>query len=237
MTSIRPTRPSPPSLATRASPGRRAPSARRSAAATDAEANPLREHILATASALFYGRGVRAVGVDLVVDEARIAKTSLYRYFPTKDDLIVAFLEREDQDFWSTWDAVAARHAEDPMAELEGHMGWIGERLARANYRGCPQVNVAAEFAEPDHPARGVARAHMLALRQRLDALAGRLGAASPEVLGAQLAILVNGAFVSKDLLSPAEAAEVLLGSARALVAAARAEPKRGALDAHLTRT
>jgi AcrR family transcriptional regulator len=218
MSSIRPARPS----TVRASPGRRAASVRRGAAAPDAEPNPLREHILATASALFYRRGVRAVGVDLVVDEARIAKTSLYRYFPTKDDLIVAFLEREDQDFWSTWDAVATRHADDPMAELEAHMDWIGGRLARANYRGCPQVNVAAEFAEPDHPARGVARAHMLALRRRLDTLAGRLGAQSPQVLGAQLALLVNGAFVSKDLLSPAEAAEVLLGSARALVAAAR---------------
>jgi AcrR family transcriptional regulator len=201
---------------------RRAPAARRSGAATEGEANPLREHILATASALFYAQGARAVGVDLVVDEARIAKTSLYRYFPTKDDLIVAFLEREDVDFWSTWDGVAARHADDPMAELEAHMAWIGERLARANYRGCPQLNVAAEFAEADHPARGVARAHMLALRQRLDALAARLGAPPAGTLGAQLALLVNGAFVSKDLLSPAEAAAVLLASARALVAAAR---------------
>jgi len=204
------------------SPGSpRATSTRRAQAATP-DANPLREHILATASTLFYDRGVRAVGVDLVVDEARIAKTSLYRYFPTKDDLIVAFLEREDLDFWSTWDGVAARHADDPMAELEAHMGWIGERLGRSNYRGCPQINVAAEFAEPEHPARAVAQAHMAALRRRLDVLAGRLGAAAPATLGAQLAILVNGAFVSKDLLSLAEAADVLLGSARALVAAAR---------------
>ena len=75
---------------------------------TTADAPDLREHILQIASSLFYNRGVRAVGVDLVVDEARIAKTSLYRYFPTKDDLIVAFLEREDVDFWGTWDAVAA---------------------------------------------------------------------------------------------------------------------------------
>ena len=201
--------------------GPRTPSTR-GAASPEAEANPLREHILAIASTLFYDRGVRAVGVDLVVDEARIAKTSLYRYFPTKDDLVVAFLEREDLDFWSTWDGVAARHPDDPMAELEAHMAWIGERLARSNYRGCPQLNVAAEFAEPEHPARAVARAHMAGLRERLDKLAGRLGAASPATLGAQLAILVNGAFVSKDLLSPAEAAGVLLGSARALVAAAR---------------
>ena len=216
MSTTRPARPA----TSRPAPPRRAPSARR-AAAGDAEANPLREHILATASTLFYTQGVRAVGVDLVVDKAGIAKTSLYRYFPTKDDLIVAFLEREDLDFWSTWDGVAARHADDPMAELEAHMGWIGERLGRANYRGCPQLNVAAEFAEPDHPARSVARAHMVGLRQRLDALAAKLGAKSAPTLGAQLALLVNGAFVSKDLLAPAEAAEVLLGSVRALVAAA----------------
>jgi AcrR family transcriptional regulator len=217
MNSSRPARPP----AGRTTPPRSAASARRASAADEAEANPLREHILATASALFYAQGVRAVGVDLVVDEARIAKTSLYRYFPTKDDLIVAFLEREDLDFWSTWDGVAARHADDPMAELEAHMGWISARLERENYRGCPQLNVAAEFAEPGHPSRAVARAHMAGLRQRLDALAAKLGAAAPALLGAQLAILVNGAFVSKDVLSPAEAAAVLLGAARALVAAA----------------
>ena len=62
-----------------------------------------RERILETASALFYKRGVRAVGVDLVVAEAGVAKTSLYRHFRTKDDLIAAFLAREDEDFWSVW--------------------------------------------------------------------------------------------------------------------------------------
>lgn len=183
----------------------------------------LREHILATASSLFYQRGVRAVGVDLVIEQAGVAKTSLYRYFPTKDDLIVAFLEREDLDFWSLWDEVAGRHAGDPLAELEAHMRWIGERLARSNYRGCPQINVAAEFAEATHPARDVARAHMRALRARLSALAGRLGVKRADELGAQLAVLVNGAFVSAELLAPEEATEVLVRSVRALVAGARA--------------
>lgn len=207
--------------------------ARTSKGSATADATELREHILQTASSLFYNRGVRAVGVDLVVDEARIAKTSLYRYFPTKDDLIVAFLEREDIDFWGTWDGVAAEHAGNPLAELEAHMGWIGARLARSNYRGCPQINVAAEFAEPDHPARGVARAHMQALRRRLTALAEALQVPQADVLAAQLAVLINGAFVSKEVLRPEEATEVLLGSARALVAAqkavARAAAKLGA--------
>ena len=183
----------------------------------------VRQRILDTASALFYARGVRAVGVDLVVEDSGVAKTSLYRHFRTKDDLIVAFLEREDVEFWGQWDDVAARHAGDPAGEIEAHMRWIGKRLARANYRGCPQINVAAEFAEADHPAREVAKRHMLAMRQRLAELARQLGAARPNDLAAQLGLLVNGAFVSASMLSPDEATRVLLASARALVASAPA--------------
>ena len=182
----------------------------------------MRQRILDTASTLFYERGVRAVGVDLVVDASGVAKTSLYRHFRTKDDLIVAFLEREDLEFWDLWDEVTARHADDPMAELEAHMRWIGKRLARANYRGCPQINVAAEFAEADHPAREVARQHMQALRKRLTVLARALGAVRPNDLAAQLCLLVNGAFVSASLLAPDEATRVLLASARALVGSAK---------------
>jgi AcrR family transcriptional regulator len=191
--------------------------------ARSAQPQDLREHILQTASKLFYTRGVRAVGVDLVVQEAGVAKTSLYRHFPTKDDLIVAFLEREDVDFWSLWDTVAQQHPGDPMGELVAHMRWIGERLSRSNYRGCPQVNVAAEFGEPDHPARQVSRTHMHALRARLDLLARNLGVAHPQQLAAQLALLVNGAFVSAELLAPEEATTVLVASARALCQAAGA--------------
>ena len=146
-----------------------------------AEPVDVRQRILDTASRLFYERGVLAVGVDLVVDDSGVAKTSLYRHFRTKDDLIVAFLEREDAEFWAQWDEVAARHADDPAAEIEAHMRWIGKRLARANYRGCPQINVAAEFAEADHPSRTVSRDHMQAMRRRLAELARTLGAARPK--------------------------------------------------------
>jgi AcrR family transcriptional regulator len=189
---------------------------------TGADASDVRQRILDTASTLFYERGVRAVGVDLVVDESGVAKTSLYRHFRTKDDLIVAFLQREDVEFWATWDDVSARHAADPVAEIEAHMRWIGKRLARANYRGCPQINVAAEFAEAGHPARAVSREHMQAMRKRLTELARKLGAARPAELAAQLGVLVNGAFVSASMLTPEESTRVLLGSARALLASAR---------------
>jgi AcrR family transcriptional regulator len=197
-----------------------------SSAARGATAEPaldVRDRILGTASRLFYERGVRAVGVDLVVQEAAVAKTSLYRHFPTKDDLIVAFLEREDLEFWAQWDSVAGHYTDDPAGELEAHMRWIGARLARSNYRGCPQINAVAEFAEQDHPARQVSQRHMRSMRSRLLDIAKRLKAAQPKVLAAQFAVLINGAFVSSVLLSPDEATAVLLGAMKSLLGGAQA--------------
>ncbi len=182
----------------------------------------VRERILETACTLFYQRGVRAVGVDLVVAQAGVAKTSLYRHFGTKDDLIAAFLKREDQDFWGSWDRVAGQHAGDPTAELDAHLEWIGERGGRLNYRGCPQINVAAEFPEVDHPARKVATAHKLEMRQRLKNIAERLGVAHPDQLAGQLSLLINGAFVSSQIFSPGEAIPLLRHAAHALIEANR---------------
>jgi len=185
------------------------------------DAADVRERILETASGLFYREGVRAVGVDLVVAAAGVAKTSLYRHFRTKDDLIAAFLQREDEDFWRTWDEVAGKHRDDPAGELQAHMDWIGERVGRPNYRGCPQLNVAAEFPQAEHPARQVATAHKLELRRRLFDIAERLGVARAERLAGQLAVLINGAFVSSPILSAAEAKDLLQQAASALVQAA----------------
>ena len=183
----------------------------------------VREKILQTACALFYQQGVRAVGVDLVVEKAGVAKTSLYRHFATKDDLIAAFLEREDADFWGTWDGVAGRHAGDASAELDAHLAWIGERAGRSNYRGCPQINVAAEFPELDHPARKVAAAHKREMRRRLKDIARRLGVARPDELAGQLSLLINGAFVSSQIFKPGEATPLLQRTAHALIEANRA--------------
>ena len=183
----------------------------------------VRARILDTACKLFYERGVRAVGVDLVVEEAGVAKTSLYRHFGTKDDLIAAFLEREDKDFWETWDSVATQHKDDAAAELDAHLGWIGERVGRANYRGCPQINVAAEFPASDHPARKVAAAHKREMRARLKDIAERLHVARPDELAGQLVLLINGAFVSSQIFEPGEATPLLRKTAHALIELDRA--------------
>jgi AcrR family transcriptional regulator len=182
----------------------------------------VRDRILETASELFYKQGARAVGVDLVVEKAGVAKTSLYRHFGTKDGLVAAFLEREDRDFWSVWDRTAEDNKADPKAELDAHLGWIGERLGRPNYRGCPQINVAAEFPEADHPARRVAETHKREMRRRLTAIAERLEVSSPDQLAGQLSLLINGAFVSAQIFGPGEATPLLRRAAEALIVGAR---------------
>ena len=99
----------------------------------------------------------------------------------------------------------------------------LGERVGRPNYRGCPQLNVAAEFPDLDHPARAVATAHKKELRRRLRDLAERLRAKRPDELAAQLSLLINGVFVSSQMFSAEEATPILLATSRALIASARA--------------
>jgi AcrR family transcriptional regulator len=182
----------------------------------------VRDRILATASDLFYQHGIRAVGVDLVVEKAGVAKTSLYRHFGTKDDLVVAFLQRMDEEFWKTWDEVSQQHSDDGRAELKAQLEWIGERVNQPDYRGCPQLNIAAEYPELGHPARKFAKEHKREMRRRLKNIAEKLKSADPDQLAGQLAVLINGAFVSTPMYKPGEATTLLQRAADALISPRR---------------
>ncbi|CAN0646896.1 TetR/AcrR family transcriptional regulator [Burkholderia cepacia] len=197
---------------------------------TPGNAPDTRERILQTACELFYREGTRAVGVDLIVAQAGVAKTSLYRHFATKDDLIEAFLLREDADFWAHWDAVAARYRRTPREELDAQLQWIGERIARPGYRGCPQINIAAEYADGNHPARKVAVAHKQELRRRLTELAGAMGVDEPETFALRLATVIDGALSSGQALHAHGPVAFLQEFARLLL------PKKGRKPAGLPR-
>lgn len=184
----------------------------------------VRDRILATASELFYKNGVQAVGVDLVVARSGIAKTSLYRHFGNKDGLIAAFLEAEDADFWRQWDAIAEQHRDDPDGELRAYLDWMESRLKRPGYRGCPQLNVVAELADPKHPARRVAVDHKERMRRRLSDVAARMKLAEPDRVGAQLALALDGAFMSAPLGNGVETAASLRDVVRAILKSPRAD-------------
>ena len=182
----------------------------------------VRDRILETASELFYRNGVHAVGVDLVVAESGIAKTSLYRHFGNKDALIAAFLEREDEDFWRQWEAIASHHRDDPQGELEALLDWMDKRLRRPGYRGCPQLNVAAELPDANHPARRVAAKHKEKTRRHFSAIAERMGLPHPDQVGLQLALAFDGAFISAPFGAGTALASTLRKTVSALVESAR---------------
>jgi len=192
------------------------------------DATSVRDRILQTASALFYQEGTRAVGVDLIVERAGVAKTSLYRYFPTKDHLIKEFLASEDSDFWQQWDKVSAASAKHPEQELDAQLQWIGERIARAGYRGCPQINIAAEYADESHPARVVAVAHKAELRRRLGIVARNMKLRQPEHFALEMAIVIDGALSSGRALHDVGPVRFLQGIARTLISAS-AKPGKAA--------
>jgi AcrR family transcriptional regulator len=187
------------------------------ARAIDASA---RDKILMTASELFYRQGIRAVGVDTIVEKSGVAKTSLYRWFPSKDALIAAFLEAEDRRFWMWWDKVTAHHPGAPWDQLRGLLEGMAKRIASPRFRGCPFMNTTAEFADADHPGRRVARANRQEMRRRFAGLVASLGARDPERLADQLILLVNGAYAGAQVVGERATGEELIAAAETLIGA-----------------
>jgi AcrR family transcriptional regulator len=179
-----------------------------------------RERLLEVATDLFYREGIRAVGIDTIIARSGVAKMSLYRNFPSKDDLVVAFLERRDGIYWAWWDHVMTKHPDDPRMQVDDLFASLARRVTAKSYRGCPFINTATEFPDPDHPARALCLANKCKLRDRLLGLATRLGARDAGSLADQLLLLMEGAYASVQTFRTDSPAVHLQAAARALVAA-----------------
>ncbi|RJF94345.1 TetR/AcrR family transcriptional regulator [Oleomonas cavernae] len=158
------------------------------------------DRIRAMARELFYRQGIRAVGVDEIVNRAGVTKPSLYRSFASKDELAAAYLQDYDREFWERFDDAVAARPGDPRAQLALFFEGVGTRAACPAYRGCGLTNAAVEYPEPDHPARLVAEANKRELRRRLREMAAQIGAPSPDTLGDGLHLLLEGAYVTGQL-------------------------------------
>jgi AcrR family transcriptional regulator len=178
-----------------------------------------RERILATANELFYREGIRAIGVDTVVARSGVSKTSLYRVFESKDALIAAFAAERDRAFWTWWDHLEEQHADDPRVLLDAVLSEIAERIGRPAYRGCPFLNLMAEFPDRNHPGRVVARGNKEEMRARLATIVAKLGAADPNRVASQLTLIINGAYATGLIAEPADLRGDLVDAARKLLA------------------
>jgi AcrR family transcriptional regulator len=179
-----------------------------------------RERLLEVATDLFYREGIRAVGIDTIIARSGVAKMSLYRNFLSKDDLVVAFLEHRDGIYWAWWDHVMAKNPDDPSMQIDDLFASLARRVTAKSYRGCPFINTATEFPDPDHPARALCLANKRKLRDRLRGLATRAGARDAEALADQLLLLMEGAYASAQTFRTESPALRLQAAAKALVAA-----------------
>jgi len=112
-----------------------------------------RERILGTAYELFSHRGVHDVGIDELVERAGVAKATLYKHFPSKDELVLAFLEQREQIWTYGWvEREARRRGGTPEEQLLAIFDLFDEWFHRDDFEGCSFVNVLLEFGDLDHP-------------------------------------------------------------------------------------
>lgn len=180
---------------------------------------PPRDRILDVAARLFYTRGFQAVGVDTIVAESGVAKMTLYRHFPSKDALIVAYLERSNELFWR-WLKGAVARAPTPRAKLVGAFRALEEVAIRPSCAGCTFQATAAEFPDPAHPANAVALAHKREVRAWFRMLAEAARLEAPGALADQLLLLMDGAWVAARVFPDSAPAAAVAAAAEALIAA-----------------
>jgi AcrR family transcriptional regulator len=185
---------------------------------TVSEAQPgARDRILAAAYELFAGRGVRDVGVDEVIERAGVAKASLYRHFPSKDDLVIAFLELREERWTLEWvEAEARRRGATPEEQLLAIFGLFDEWFHREDFEACSFVNVLLEMGAA-HPAGKASVQHLANIRSIIRELADESGLSDPESFARSLHILMKGSIVSAAE-GDTEAAQRATSMARLLI-------------------
>jgi AcrR family transcriptional regulator len=205
---------------------RSAPPRKQTAPANAPQPPRAAERIRASARELFYREGIRAVGVDEIVNRAGVTKPSLYRAFPSKDDLAAAYLSDYDREFWPRFEKPAGKNQPDARAQVLAYIRELANRAVKDGYRGCGLSNAAVEYPGHTHPARLVAETHKKALRQRLRELAAEMGARDPRMLGDALMLLIEGVYVTgqQSASGPAQSA---LAAATALIDASVTKPAR----------
>jgi len=180
----------------------------------------VRDRIMRTASDLFYSRGIRAVGVDTIANEAGTNKMSFYRSFASKDELVAEYLRGEEREAWRWWDETVAEHAGDPRGQVESLFDMLVTNTCKDGSRGCALANAAVEITEPDHPARPVVEKFKEEMRRRFRDLAREMGARESHSLGDALMLLWEGSYLTRLTLGQQGPVQGAAKAARALIAA-----------------
>ena len=182
-------------------------------------AAPVRERILDAATRRYYADGIRAVSADRLIAEAGVSKVTFYRHFPTKDDLITAYLL---QQVATVEGALTQKRAEldgDPAGVLHWYAEQLGAFACTPGFRGCPFINAAAELSQPDHPGHRVVMDHRTWLVSQFAELLTELEVDDVDAKADQLMMLRDGAMVAGYVgRTPKAVAATLTAAGRAVI-------------------
>lgn len=157
-----------------------------------------RERVLTAAYDLFSRYGIRAIGVDAITDEAKVAKMTLYRNFHSKNDLAVAFLGLHEERWFKGWiQAETQARAASPASRLLAIFDIFTEWFERDDFEGCAFVSSLLEFKDPDDPVHQACVEHLAGIRAYLCELAKGAGVPEPDRLAAQFHLLMKGAIIA----------------------------------------
>ncbi|WP_327434437.1 MULTISPECIES: TetR/AcrR family transcriptional regulator [unclassified Streptomyces] len=180
---------------------------------------PARDRILDTACELFYAHGIHAVGVDRLIAESGVAKATLYKQFPSKDDVVAAYLRRMDDSWRRQLRSAALAAGDDPREQLFGLFVAL-EHAAREGTLGCAFINAVAEY-DPGSTAHSITAEHKRTVREWVRDLAAAAGATDPDTLAFQLTLLIDGTLAATRVERADAAAEAAKRAARDLLDAA----------------
>lgn len=162
----------------------------------DSSLPPPRERILAAACDLFYRQGIHAVGVELIVEEARTNKMTLYRHFRSKDDLVVEYVRQLAAEGDELWVRLDRDYPDKPEKRLAAWVDHVEDIVTRNSERGCALANASVEL-QPGHPARSLIEDYKDRKRNNLVRLFRAARYREPERLADELFLLFEGARIS----------------------------------------
>jgi AcrR family transcriptional regulator len=161
-----------------------------------------RSRLLGTATRLFYAEGLHSVGIDRIVAEAQVTRATLYRHFPGKDQLVVAYLSEVDKAVRAQVAEAAAR-GESPADVVRAVGESIAADIRGPGFRGCAFLNAAAEYPDPTHPVHRTVLAHRAWFLHTITDLLAQAGDAAPDPAARHFVMLRDGAMVAGCLADP----------------------------------
>jgi AcrR family transcriptional regulator len=168
-----------------------------------------RGRLVGVAMALFYYHGISPVGLDRILAETGVSKTTFYKHFESKDELVVATIEMRDawqMDAWTR--AVEVLVGKDPRDQLMAVLDVLDLVINEPEFRGCQFINAAAEFPNPHDPIHRAAVRHKQGSSDWFRELAERAGARNPEAFADAYTMLFEGALVLRQVHDRDDAAK-----------------------------